>query len=82
MALFVLGPLALVLFAVFMVTFDPYSAGDNAGVAGLVQRALITVVLAGQSVLGVAAFAARREPAASSTSSNSTTTRSGTSDML
>jgi len=62
-ALFVLGPLALVLFAVFMVIFDPYSAGNNAGVAGLVQRVLITVVLTGQSVLGFAAFAARREPA-------------------
>ena len=59
--LLVAGPLALALFVVFQVIFDPYSAGDNTGVAGLVQRVLITVVLATVSVLGIAA--ARTRPA-------------------
>jgi heme/copper-type cytochrome/quinol oxidase subunit 4 len=45
---------ALGLFVVFMVIFDPYSAGDNAGVAGLVQRLLITVVLGGIAFLPLA----------------------------
>jgi len=57
--LLVAGPLALALFVVFQVIFDPYSAGDNTGVAGLVQRLLITVVLATVSVLGIAAFRTR-----------------------
>lgn len=42
---------ALGLFVVFMVIFDPYSAGDNAGVAGLVQRLLVTAVLGGTAFL-------------------------------
>ena len=51
----VAGVTALVLFAVFQVIFDPYSAGDNAGVAGLVQRALATVVVGTIGALGVIA---------------------------
>ncbi|GAA1997430.1 DUF998 domain-containing protein [Microbacterium pumilum] len=47
------GVLALALFAVFMAIFDATGAGGNEGVAGLVQRALIVVVLATQSVLVV-----------------------------
>jgi hypothetical membrane protein len=58
--LLVAGSLALALFVVFQVIFDPYSAGDNTGVAGLVQRLLITVVLATVSVLGLAAFRGKR----------------------
>jgi hypothetical membrane protein len=58
--LLVAGPLALALFVVFQVIFDPYSAGDDIGVAGLVQRLLITVVLASVSVLGLAAFRGTR----------------------
>ena len=45
---------ALALFVVFMVIFDPYSAGDNAGVAGLVQRFLVTAVLGGTAFLSLA----------------------------
>lgn len=47
------GVLTLVLFAVFMAIFDATGAGGNEGVAGLVQRSLIVVVLATQSVLVV-----------------------------
>ena len=50
---------AVVLFVVFMVIFDPYSAGDNSGVAGLVQRVLVTVVLGGIAFL-VLGLRARR----------------------
>ena len=49
----VAGVSALVLFIVFQMIFDPYSAGDNAGVAGLVQRVLATVVVGTIGVLGV-----------------------------
>jgi hypothetical membrane protein len=49
------GVSALVLFTVFQIIFDPYSAGDNAGVAGLVQRALATVVIGTIGALGVIA---------------------------
>ncbi len=56
--LLIAGPAALGLFALFMVIFDPYSAGANAGYAGLVQRALITVVLGMQAMLGLAAWRA------------------------
>lgn len=49
------GVLALALFAVFMATFDATGAGGNDGYAGLVQRALIVVVLLTQSVLVVRA---------------------------
>ena len=51
---------ALALFVVFMVIFDPYSAGDNAGVAGLVQRLLVTVVLGGIAFLSLGLRARRR----------------------
>lgn len=56
--LLVTGPVALALFVWFQIVFDPYAAGDNTGYAGLVQRALITVVLGTWSVIGV--VAARR----------------------
>jgi hypothetical membrane protein len=56
------GALALVLFVVFMVIFDPYSAGSGEGVAGLVQRVLITVVLATVSMLGIAAVRRSASP--------------------
>jgi len=45
------GVVTLALFAVFMITFDATGAGGNDGVAGLVQRALILVAMATQSVL-------------------------------
>jgi hypothetical membrane protein len=56
----VAGVSALVLFTVFQVIFDPYSAGDNAGVAGLVQRMLATVVIGTVGVLGAIAARSRR----------------------
>ncbi|MET0735443.1 MAG: DUF998 domain-containing protein [Microbacterium sp.] len=49
------GVLTLVLFAVFMMTFDATGAGGGDGIAGLVQRALILVAMATQSVLVVGA---------------------------
>jgi hypothetical protein len=48
------GILTLVLFAAFMATFDPYSAGDNSGISGLLQRTLVTVHLAATSATLVA----------------------------
>lgn len=51
---------ALGLFVVFMVIFDPYSAGDNAGVAGLVQRLLVTVVLGAIAFLPIGLRARQR----------------------
>jgi hypothetical protein len=56
--LLVAGPVALALFVWFQLVFDPYAAGDNTGYAGLIQRALITVVLGTWSAIGV--VAARR----------------------
>lgn len=47
------GAATLALFAVFMAIFDASGAGGNEGVAGLVQRLLILVALATQSVLVV-----------------------------
>jgi len=35
----------IALFTLFMATFDPYSAGDNSGMSGLIQRVLVTVAL-------------------------------------
>lgn len=55
----VAGVSALVLFTVFQIIFDPYSAGDNAGVAGLVQRILATVLVGTIATLGIAAFRTR-----------------------
>ncbi|KRB36424.1 DUF998 domain-containing protein [Microbacterium sp. Root180] len=59
---FVGGALTLVLFVVFQLTFDATGAGGNDGVAGLVQRALILVALATQSVLvvGISRVSPRR----------------------
>jgi hypothetical protein len=54
-ALVVGAVLAIALFVLFQVTFDPYSAGDNSGYSGLVQRALVTVVLAAVSIVAVTA---------------------------
>lgn len=41
------GLVALVLFVVFMAVFEPIDAGGNHGIAGLLQRALIVVAMAG-----------------------------------
>jgi heme/copper-type cytochrome/quinol oxidase subunit 4 len=49
------GALTLVLFAVFMFTFDATGAGGHEGTAGLIQRALIICALVTQSVLAVGA---------------------------
>ena len=43
----------LALLVVFMAIFDPYGAGANEGVAGLVQRALVTVLLGGIAFLSL-----------------------------
>jgi hypothetical protein len=45
----------LALFALFMATFDPYSAGDNTGISGLIQRVLVTVALATMAIVTVSA---------------------------
>lgn len=44
-ALVVGAVVTLALFVLFQLTFDPYSAGDNTGYSGVIQRALVTVVL-------------------------------------
>jgi hypothetical protein len=56
------GIATLGLFALFMVTFDPYGAGDNVGVSGLIQRVLVTVPLVLVSTIALvgARRAARR----------------------
>lgn len=49
------GAASMVLFGIFMATFDATGAGGNDGVAGLVQRALIVVTLSTLSILTVRA---------------------------
>lgn len=63
--LLVAGPLTMVLLGAFMATFDPMSAAENQGVAGLTQRALVTVSLAATAALGYRAWTspAGRSPA-------------------
>ncbi|WP_380165531.1 DUF998 domain-containing protein [Jannaschia sp. R86511] len=56
------GPVSLALFVWFMVVFDPYTAGDGSGYAGVLQRVLITLLLATWGVLGVAARRRAPEP--------------------
>jgi hypothetical protein len=51
-ALLVAGPVALVLLALFLATFDPVAAGAGDGIAGLVQRVLVSVVLGTLGALG------------------------------
>jgi hypothetical protein len=58
--LVIAGFAALVLFTVFMVIFDPYAAGSNEGVAGVVQRTLVTLMLATVSMLGIVALRGRK----------------------
>jgi hypothetical protein len=58
--LLVAGPLTLLLLVGFMATFDPMSAAENQGVAGLVQRALISVSLATSALIGYRAWASQR----------------------
>lgn len=55
------GPIALALLALFLTTFDPLAAGENEGVAGLVQRTLILLVLGTIAVIGVRAATGRSE---------------------
>lgn len=47
------GTLSLVLFAVFMATFDATGAGGNTGISGLVQRVLILVTMTAVVVVSV-----------------------------
>nr|BFF10311.1 hypothetical protein GCM10025699_16140 [Microbacterium flavescens] len=47
------GVVTLLLFAIFMATFDASGAGGNEGMAGLVQRLLIVVAMSTQSILVV-----------------------------
>ena len=51
------GVVTMGLFALFMATFDPYSAGDNTGISGVIQRTLVTVTLI---LLTTVVFAAAR----------------------
>lgn len=60
MALLVSSVLTITLFAVFMVTFDPYSAGDNVGTSGALQRVLTMVVLVAVSMVGLSASRSQR----------------------
>jgi len=55
----VIGVLTLTLFVAFMITFDPYSAGDNTGYSGVLQRVLVTVVLAAVTLVAATAIRAR-----------------------
>jgi heme/copper-type cytochrome/quinol oxidase subunit 4 len=61
-ALVLAGVATVALFVWFMAIFDPYTAGANTGYAGLVQRILITVVLAAWTMLGVTAWRRRALP--------------------
>jgi hypothetical protein len=47
--------LTFALFVLFQLTFDPYSAGDNSGYSGLIQRALVVASFATVTVLAVTA---------------------------
>jgi hypothetical protein len=47
------GPVALAGLVAFMATFNATDAGDNTGVAGLIQRILVTVVLSAVSAIGL-----------------------------
>jgi hypothetical protein len=51
-ALLLAGPGALAIMALFLATFDPEAAGENEGVAGLVERLLITLVLGTIAAIG------------------------------
>ena len=51
-ALLLAGPAALALMVLFLATFDPEAAGENEGVAGLVERILITLVLGTIAAVG------------------------------
>jgi len=64
------GAGAAALLVIFLATFDPQSAGDNEGTAGLVQRVLITVVLGTIAAIGIRATGAPR-----TTHSSTDTTR-------
>jgi heme/copper-type cytochrome/quinol oxidase subunit 4 len=68
------GIVTLVLFAAFMLSFDATGAGGNEGVAGIVQRALIVIALATQSLL-VVGIAARANPPSSSEARSAATKR-------
>ncbi|MEO5920189.1 MAG: DUF998 domain-containing protein [Pseudolysinimonas sp.] len=59
------GLLSLTLFVVFMATFDPYGAGDNTGISGLLQRSLVIVYLTAVSftVAALGRDSTRRQPA-------------------
>lgn len=63
--LLVAGPLTMILLGAFMATFDPMSAAENQGAAGLTQRALVTVSLAATAAIGYRAWSspAGRRPA-------------------
>lgn len=58
--LLVAGPLTMLLLVTFMATFDPMSAAENRGVAGLTQRALVTVSLIATAAIGYRAWTSPR----------------------
>jgi hypothetical membrane protein len=51
-ALLAAGPASLALMVLFLATFDPQAAGGNEGMAGLVERILITLVLGAIGAIG------------------------------
>jgi hypothetical protein len=50
--LLIAGPLSIATLVLFLVTFDPYSAGDNVGVAGLTQRVVVSLTVATVGLIG------------------------------
>jgi hypothetical protein len=54
--LLVASPIALVLMVLFFATFNPEAAGENIGIAGLVERIQILVLLALYAAMGWLAF--------------------------
>ncbi|MBB2924466.1 DUF998 domain-containing protein [Cellulomonas cellasea] len=70
-ALLVAGPVALLLMGLFLATFDPVAAGAGEGVAGFVQRVLVSVVLGTLGALGVRAV----RPASATAAARSTASR-------
>lgn len=55
--LLVAGPVTLTLLVAFLATFDPLAAADNQGIAGLIQRALVSTSLLASALVGYRAWA-------------------------
>ncbi len=56
------GPVTLIAMAAYLATFDAVDAGHNVGVAGLVQRILVSVVLVSVGAIGATGWRLGRRP--------------------